>query len=411
MAKVRRDTKGKVLHRGETYRRCKELYCFSYTDQFGVRRCVYAKTLEKLREKERRIQFDRLDGLDFYAIAKSDVNYVFDRYITFKTELRSSTRANYLYTYERYVRQGFGKKRIADVRYSDVYLFYKALMDEKGLAYSTVNSVQCLLGPTFQLAVRDRVIRNNPTDGVMSELGKKITESPDIRHALTLEQERAFLKELEEPENLRWRPLFVVLFGTGMRVGEAVALRWNDVSFSENHITVEHSVSYTPRAEIDFRCEYQITAPKTEAGCRTIPMLDAVSDVLTDERERQRETGETCRAELGGFTGFVFFNRFGGLLNQNSINKVIKRIVNGYNAKEEVRAKREHRDPVVIPQFSCHVARHTFCTRLCENETNIKFIQTVMGHKNIETTLQIYAEVTERKKQEVARQLNNQDVL
>ena len=66
----------------------------------------------------------------------------------------------------------------------------------------------------FQLAVRDQIIRNNPTDQVMSELRKK-SEEPDKRHALTLEQERAFLGFLNEPENVRWRPLFTVMFGTG----------------------------------------------------------------------------------------------------------------------------------------------------------------------------------------------------
>lgn len=47
-----------------------------------------------------------------------------------------------------------------------------------------------------------------------------------------------------------------------------------------------------------------------------------------------------------------------------------------------------------------HHLRHTFCTRLCENETNLKVIQSIMGHRNIETTMDIYAEATEEKKQE-----------
>ena len=50
--------------------------------------------------------------------------------------------------------------------------------------------------------------------------------------------------------------------------------------------------------------------------------------------------------------------------------------------------------------FSCHTFRHTFCTRFCENETNVKVIQSVMGHADIQTTMDVYAEVTERKKRE-----------
>ena len=92
------------------------------------------------------------------------------------------------------------------------------------------------------------------------------------------------------------------------------------------------------------------------------------------------------------------------------MNREIKRIVDDHNAREEVMAARERREPLIIPRFSCHVTRHTFCTRLCESETNIKVIQTVMGHKDIRTTLEIYAEVSERKKQEVFEELNNSNV-
>ena len=55
---------------------------------------------------------------------------------------------------------------------------------------------------------------------------------------------------------------------------------------------------------------------------------------------------------------------------------------------------------MLLPDFSAHSLRHTFCTRLCERETNLKIIQSIMGHKDIRTTMDIYAEATEEKKQE-----------
>lgn len=54
----------------------------------------------------------------------------------------------------------------------------------------------------------------------------------------------------------------------------------------------------------------------------------------------------------------------------------------------------------MLPEFSCHHLRHTFATRLCEVESNLKGIQVIMGHKNIETTMDIYAEATDHKKEE-----------
>ena len=94
-------------------------------------------------------------------------------------------------------------------------------------------------------------------------------------------------------------------------------------------------------------------------------------------------------------TNFIFTNRFGNPHNPAAVNRAIKRIVDAYNAEEEVNAKKKKREPVLIPRFSCHIFRHTFASRFCENETNIKVIQEVMGHADVSTTMNIYAEVNQ----------------
>ena len=63
-------------------------------------------------------------------------------------------------------------------------------------------------------------------------------------------------------------------------------------------------------------------------------------------------------------TGFVFCNRYGNIMNAQSVNRAIKRISSAYNATEEVEAKKEHREPMLLPNFSAHSLRHTFC---CNN--------------------------------------------
>ncbi len=409
MGKTRKDTKGRALRKGETYSRDKKRYRFSYTDQMGKRRSIYAKDLPELREKEKIIEQSRLDGLDLYALSMSDLNYVFDRYIATKTELQSTTKSNYIYTFDRYVRKGFGKKKISSIRYSDVLMFYISLMD-RGLNINTLGSVHTVLRPAFQLAVRDNIIKTNPCDGVMAELKKK-RGKPERRHALTLEEERAFFGELENPQYIRWKPLFMVMFGTGCRIGEIIGLRWADIDFENNMIVIDHNVTYYPRVENSFKCEFRIGKPKTAAGVRTIPMLEQVRDALLQEKTLQEESNYHCIYELDGMRGFIFSNRFGTLHNPSAINHQIKRIVNDHNAREVVKAKQEKRKPIIIPNFSCHIARHTFCSRLCENETNIKVIQSVMGHKDIQTTLDIYAEVSDQKKKEAFKSLNGNSVL
>lgn len=408
MAKARKDNRGRVLRKGETQRKYDLMYIYTYTDPFTHnRKYLYSKDLMELREKEKTLIRDQLDGLDVYAAGKSDLNFVFDRYISTKTELRSTTYTNYTYIYNHFVREQFGKKKIGDIKYSDVLHFYLHLIKEKGIQVNTLETVHTVLRPTFQLAVRDGLIRTNPCDGVMAEVKKRPGKNHGVRHALTIEQQRAFMNYIaDHPVYYRWRPLFTVLLGTGCRVGEVIGLRWKDVDYEKGMISINHSVTYYPRSDKSYACEFQVSLPKTDAGIRTVPMMEEVRDAFLEEKAMQKESGVKNEVELDGMSGFIFCNRFGNLHNPQAINRAIKRITENYNSEEIVKAKKEKRPPVIIPHFSCHHLRHTFCTRFCENETNVKVIQAVMGHKNIETTLDIYAEVTDMKKTEAIENLS-----
>ena len=399
MAKVRKDLRGRSLRKGEVQRSSDKRYMYTYTDPMGRRKFIYANDLAELREKEAKLMKDQLDGLDLYVAGKASVNDTFDRYMSTKYNLRESTKSSYLYTYDHYVRDTFGKKRIADIQYSDVLQFYYYLLNEVKISLGTLDTVHCLLHPTFQLAVRDEIIRNNPTDGVMKEISRESGKNRGIRHALTVEQQRAFMEYIaNHPIYYHWWPMFTVLLGTGCRIGEALGLRWQDLDYDKRTISINHSLSYYQKPESN-KSVLRISKPKTEAGIRTIPMLDIVKDAFEMLYEEQLENGFN-ESEIDGMSGFIFCNRFGMVPNPQTVNHTIKRIANSYNADEVVRAKKERRDPIILPNFSCHHLRHTFCTRLCENETNLKVIQSIMGHRNIETTMDIYAEATEEKKQE-----------
>lgn len=399
MARTRKDLRGRSLRKGEVQRASDKRYMYTYTDPLGRRKFIYANDLTQLREKEEKLLKDQLDGLDIYVAGKATLNETFDRYISTKYNLRESTRSSYLYTYDHYVRDTFGLKRIAEIKYSDVLQFYYHLLNQQGISLGTLDSVHCLLHPTFQLAVRDEIIRKNPTEGVMKEISRESGKNRGVRHALTIEQQRCFMEYIaNHPIYYHWWPMFTILLGTGCRIGEALGLRWQDLDFEKRVISINHSLVYYP-ANGSNKCVLRVSLPKTDAGIRTIPMLDIVKDAFEMLYEEQKENGFN-ETEIDGMTGFIFCNRFGSVPNPQTVNHTIKRIANNYNADEVVRAKKEHRDPIILPNFSCHHLRHTFCTRLCENETNLKVIQSIMGHKNIETTLDIYAEATEKKKQE-----------
>lgn len=409
MAKSRKDERGRALKKGEVQRASDKRYMYSYTDPLGRRKFIYANDLATLREKEKQLMKDQLDGLDLYVAGKATVNDTFDRYLSTKYDLRETTRSNYIYMYDRFIRDTFGKKKIAEIKYSDVLQFYYHLLNENDLSLSTLDSVHTLLHPTFQLAVRDEIIRKNPSDGVMKEVGKGSDKSRGIRHALTIEEQRAFMDYIaKHPVYYHWWPLFTVLLGTGCRIGEVLGLRWEDLDFEAGVISINHSLVYYPIG--DSRTSVQrISKPKTVAGIRTVPMLDVVREAFQMEHDEQEETGFN-EAVIDGMTGFVFINRNGSVSNPSAVNRAIKRIVSSYNAEEIVSAKRERREPLILPNFSCHHLRHTFCTRLCEHETNLKVIQSIMGHRNIETTMDVYAEATERKKQESFEHLSGLNI-
>ena len=405
MAKSRKDDRGRALRKGEVQRASDKRYMYTYTDPLGRRKFIYANDLAELREKEKKLIKDQLDGLDVYASGRATINDTFDRYMATKYNLRESTRSGYNYMYDHFVRNTFGKRIITEIKYSDVKFFYYSLINEQRLKPNTLENIHTVLHPTFQMAVRDEIIRSNPSDGAMAEIKKGVGKNKGIRHALTIAQQKAFLDYVaRNPVYCHWLPLFTVLFGTGCRIGELIGLRWEDLDYENRLISINHAVIYMTME--NGKSEFHVSTPKTEAGTRTIPMMESVRKAFQEEYEAQKETGFNTQI-VDGMSGFVFCNKEGRLLNPSVINRAIKRIYEAYNVEEMILARKARRTPILIPHFSCHHIRHTFCTRFCEKETNLKVIQSIMGHASIETTMNIYAEATEMKKQEAMKALEN----
>lgn len=406
MAKARKDSKGRALRKGESFRPQDGRYVYTYTDAEGKRRFVYAKDLAVLREKEDQLKKDQLDGIDTYLAGHATLNETFDRYISVKTSLRRTTKANYIYMYNKFVRPGFGQRKIGEIKYSDVKAFYKHLISDGLMCANTAGTIHCCLYPTFEMAVRDDIIRRNPSHGVLREINAEVGKNKGIRHALTIEQQSAFINFIKGHETFdHWWTVFTVLLGTGMRCGEFIGLRWEDLDFEKREINVNHALVRVVKKPGDRARRLGVSLPKTDAGIRIIPMMDQVLEAFQMEYERQSDYGFN-ETEIEGMTGFVFQNANGSVLCEQNINSAIRRITAEYNRVEELKARREKREPVYLPKFSCHQLRHTFCTRYCEAETNLKLIQSIMGHAHIKTTMEVYAEATDAKKQESMQNLS-----
>jgi len=404
MAISRKDSRGYALKTGECQRNDGR-YSYAYTDKEGKRHTVYATTLAELSKRERQIIRDIEDGIDAHAPEKVTLNQLWDKYFSQKYDLKPTTRANYKYCYDRYVRDGFGRRKIADIKYSDVKEFYYSLIVEQGLSPATVDNVHTQLHPAFTMAVRNGLIRTNPASGVLGEIKKSHVWVKTKRKALTVPEQKAFMNYLYANHQYQgWKPIITVLIGSGMRIGECLGLRWQDLDFENRIIDINHNLVH--RKVDEEGGNFHINTPKTEAGCRKIPMISEVYEAFLEEYQLQQITG-FCTQEIDGYSGFVFTSSGGTVTIPSEVNRAIHNITADYNNEETARAKKEKREPFLLPDFSAHHLRHTFCTRLCENETNLKVIQTVMGHKDIQTTMDIYADCTEEKKQEVIKKMED----
>ena len=394
----RKDKDRIVLKAGES-QRPNGTYDYRWMGKDGKRHAVYAKTLEELREKEAAIEKDNLDGIKAESRYVT-VNEMFDLWCQLKRGLKNNTFENYKYMYNTFVRPNFGKQRITALKKSDVKRFYNHLADERGLQASTIDSVHTVLHQVLDMAVDDEYIRSNPSDGVLKELKQSHIFKTEKRRGLTRPEQELLLSFLQNhPIYNHWYPIFAVMVGTGLRVGELAGLRWCDIDLEEGVIDINHTLVYYDHRDENSKtgCYFNVHTPKTEAGKRQVPMLEFVKEAFLMEREYQQLVGLECKVTIDGYTDFIFLNRDGGTFYQGSLNKTIRRIIRDCN--DEVLQKGEE-NPVLLPHFSCHSLRHTFTTRMCEAGVNIKVMQDTLGHADISTTLNIYADVTKELKKE-----------
>jgi len=407
-AKNARDKKNRVLRTGER-QRADGRYEYRFTDSEGKVRSIYSWKLvdtdkvepskdgPSLREMARQIQIDLAQGMEVVDPKIILLDKCFEENMSTR-HLKDSTRENYFYMYNKYIKPVFGSMPITEIKYSDIKKFYYSLIEEKGFAPNSMETVHTILHPIFTTAVRDGYLRVNPTDGAMAEIKRGRDWKLTKRTALTARQQERLMEYVIEQKEDRWSFVLTIMLGTGCRVGEAMGLTWDDCDFDNGWISINHNLIYRKNMKGD--CKYSITTPKTQAGIREIPMFEVVKRALLIERNRQQRMNYP-EIEIDGYKGFIFRNRYGELLNPHSINRALERIVKEYNEREDVLAIDENRPPEYLPKITNHILRHSFCSRLCENtsDTNtLKTIQEIMGHRDISTTLDVYTDLTREHK-------------
>ncbi len=405
-----KDAKGRKLYKGESQREDGR-YEFRYTDANGKRKSVYSWKLTptdptpqgkkrgpSLRELKMQIEADVRDGI---SDANMTVDALWKKFIVSKTDLKDSTRNGYTYNYNKYIKPEFGNTRISAVKHSDILGFYGCLIRDVGLTVRTVEIIHNILHPMFNLAVKDHSIRDNPAHEAMKDLKKNNNSKEKEVHTLTKEEQEIFFDFVENSDTYsHWLDLFIVMLGTGCRIGEILGLTFADLDFKNNNININHSISYRPQE--DGKCKHRISTPKTKKGTRNIPMLPEVKEALLRVKADQKLNGR-CESVVDGYSGFVFMNRDKKVMMFSSVNKAIARIVKEQN--KQASEDKSVENPVMLTHFTAHSFRHTFCTRLFEKSQDFKAIQELMGHADVQTTMNIYDKVFPDRRNQVITNL------
>lgn len=385
-------------------------YRYRYTDKYGKRSAIYSWKLVStdktpigkkedisLREKERSIEKDLNDGIDTYSSHVTTIQLI-QRYLSTKPKLSNATKNNYLHMLDKnIVTNVIGEIKVCEVKKSDVLKYYAYLYNERKFKISSLQLYQNLLFPAFQMAVDDDIIRKNPCNNCMKDYVRGSLTS--TKYALKRNEQNALLKFVKS-DNIysSYYPLIAFMLSTGCRIGEALGLTWNDIKFSDKYVDVNHQIIYK---KYDGKIQYYSDLPKNKTS-RQIPIQDDIINILKKHKEDTYFISASSGFKVDSYSNFVFINRSDKIYTPNTIVRAFHSVRESYNLKETEIAYDESVEPLLLPDFTPHTFRHTFCTRMAENGMDVRVLQEIMGHKNISVTMQVYNHATlERNQKEV----------
>lgn len=386
----RKDSKGKVLNKGESQRNDGR-YVYRWKDYTGKQKQIYAKTLNELRQLEKDIIYQTSVGLSLDL--NNTLNSIIEKWLKVKQDITLSSKRLYELNYSSVIKHSkVGQMKVSQIKKSDILYFLKILSEEKNFKGSTINTIFTVVNQSLQLAYEDGLIIRNPCWGI--KISDKSSKSNKI--ALTDEQEKELLYRIENsPKSKRIYPLVSILLNTGLRISEAVALTWDDVDIENGLFKVNKQLISLQKDDDNKKRKLTITQPKTNSGIRTIYMTDCVKNLFIRQKEISSKTNSTIK--IDNHSDFVFTTNRGTNLSVRSLEYSLKYL-------SELNEGRD----VILPHITPHILRHTACTKMINSGMNIKAVQTLMGHSNVDITLQIYTHINENQLRDEIKKLNMQ---
>ncbi|MDN6900940.1 site-specific integrase [Oenococcus sicerae] len=268
--------------------------------------------------------------------------------------------------------------------YLDELTPIKAQKFVNGLAAKLVGYTDSLdiVNQVYKKAVQYGYVKDNPFANVDKPRAKKAPSSASVKF-YDVEQLRRFLNsayQLYAKDHYSRYLFFRLLAFTGMRKGEALALNWSDVDFSNKTLSISKTVVTVENGEV------VSSEPKTKASNRLMTLDDDTVSALAEWKLRQHDLYKTLGYE------------------SSPCNYVFNSEVNSFISLSRPRAwARAIAKAVDLPPIIIHGFRHTYATLAVQSGMDIKQLQYQLGHNDVHTTLQIYAEVTKKQKTETAK--------
>lgn len=332
-------------------------------DDGRSKRKAEARRTELLAEWTEKLKLNRTD------ILFSDY---MREWIASERSIAVTTRENYSGFINNQLVPYFAEKKIklCDLSREDIQEFIDWKLASSGVCRNTLNRYQAIIQKGLNAAKKRRMIAENPVEDIILPAGHK-----HIAKAYTDEQAAALLSA---SRGHRIEPVIVIALFTGMRRGEILGLRWQDIDLERKSLHVCNSLAKVKGGVID-------KEPKTENSNREIQLPDELCSYMNSLHENQLANAKRMKSHYDQrWAEYVCVDELGNRLLPDYVTHGIAKICKANN----------------LPKIKIHELRHTYATRLLAAGATMKETQELLGHSDYRTTANIYAHTqTERKQQ------------